>query len=185
MMRAARDRSDCSQEAHQGDEMQKRVSKSLGAPLIAGSRTQIASAAGHHVRWMARAPIRMSRQFREAHGSTNGRSTTHASDEIAAPAAGRNRSCDIIWCYDDWLAQRLCGRGADRSKIRAGSSQTARRGLTDTALTGAVEPRGGNAQKRRVYPMRRSGARRLPSFGLGQWKVDSYLGLASSRASRC
>jgi hypothetical protein len=84
-----------------GLKMQERVCKVLGVLLIAGSTTQIASAAGHHTRKAERAPIATTQQFRDAHGSSNGPSTLNERHGLSAPAAVDNKSCDIIWCYED------------------------------------------------------------------------------------
>jgi hypothetical protein len=68
--------------------MRKRVLTVLGVLLIAALTIPTATAA-RHSRKPARAPVRATQQPRDVnHGPS-------------APAATGNKSCDIIWCYQD------------------------------------------------------------------------------------
>jgi hypothetical protein len=67
--------------------MRKNVLTVLGVLLIAALTIQMATAAARHARKAARAPVPVTQQLRERHPST--------------PPAIHNRSCDIIWCYED------------------------------------------------------------------------------------
>jgi type II secretory pathway pseudopilin PulG len=69
--------------------MRKNVLTVLGVLLIAAALTiQMATAAARNARKAARAPAPVTQQLRERHG-------------LSAPAAIHNRSCDILWCYED------------------------------------------------------------------------------------
>jgi hypothetical protein len=69
--------------------MRNKVLTVLGVLLIAAALTiQVAAAAARHARKAAHAPVPVTQQLRERH-------------RLSAPAAIHNRSCDIIWCYED------------------------------------------------------------------------------------
>jgi hypothetical protein len=68
--------------------MRKTVLTVLGVLLIAALTIQMAAAAARHARKAARAPVPVTQQLRERH-------------RLSTPAAVHNRSCDIIWCYED------------------------------------------------------------------------------------
>jgi hypothetical protein len=68
--------------------MPNKVLTVLGAFLIAALTTQMAAAAARHARKAARPPIPVTQQLRER-------------QPPSAPAVTHNRSCDIIWCYED------------------------------------------------------------------------------------
>jgi hypothetical protein len=69
--------------------MRKRVLTVLGVLLIAALTIQTATAAARHGRKAARAPAPVTSQLRDiSHGR-------------AAPAAIGNKSCDILWCYQN------------------------------------------------------------------------------------
>jgi hypothetical protein len=68
--------------------MRKTVLTVLGVLLIAALTIQMAAAAARRARKAARAPVPVTQQLRERH-------------RLSTPAAIHNRSCDIIWCYED------------------------------------------------------------------------------------
>jgi hypothetical protein len=68
--------------------MRNKVLTVLGVLLIAALTIPMATAAARHARKAARAPVPVTQQLRER-------------QRIAPPAATHNRSCDIIWCYED------------------------------------------------------------------------------------
>jgi hypothetical protein len=70
--------------------MQKRVLTAIGVLLSAALTIQTATAAARRARRPARAPHPVAQQLRNSFGSTDWPS-----------AAGDNKSCDIIWCYEN------------------------------------------------------------------------------------
>jgi hypothetical protein len=70
-------------------EMRKRVLTVLGVLLIAALAIPTAEAA-HKARKTARAPGAVTQQLRDALGSAD-----------PAPAAMRQKSCDVLWCYEN------------------------------------------------------------------------------------
>ena len=68
--------------------MRNKVLTVLSVLLIAALTTPMATATPRHARKAARAPVPVTQQLRER-------------QRISPPAATHNRSCDIIWCYED------------------------------------------------------------------------------------
>jgi hypothetical protein len=104
--------------------MRKGALSIVGALLIAGSAVQMASASVHHirkgltmqmataaalnVRKVARAPVPVAQQLRDAFGSVDWPSTAlsdysnyNRRHGLSAPAAVDNKSCDRLWCYEN------------------------------------------------------------------------------------
>jgi hypothetical protein len=69
-------------------QMRKEILTVLATVLIAALTIQTATAAPRHTRKALRAPVPATQQLRERH-------------PLSTPAATHNRSCDIIWCYED------------------------------------------------------------------------------------
>lgn len=68
--------------------MRNKVLTVLGVLLIAALTIPMATAAARHARKAARAHVPVTQQLRER-------------QRLSTPAASHNRSCDIIWCYED------------------------------------------------------------------------------------
>jgi len=88
--------------------MQKRVLTVIGVLLSAALAIQTATAAARGARKSARAPDPVTQQQRGAFGSVDWPSTARSGHSyysgrhgLSAPAAGDNKSCDIIWCYEN------------------------------------------------------------------------------------
>ena len=67
--------------------MRGRFVTALGVLLVAALTIEPATAAARIVRKVARAPVTVTHQFRNAYSS--------------APATVRGKSCDIFWCYEN------------------------------------------------------------------------------------
>jgi hypothetical protein len=88
--------------------MQRRVLTAIGVLLSAALTIQTATAAARGVRKAARAPDPVAQQLRDAFGSMDWPSTARSGYSyyngrhgLSAPAASDNKSCDIIWCYEN------------------------------------------------------------------------------------
>jgi len=78
----------CGTAARMETKMRKRVLTVLGVLFITTLTIQTATAAAHHARKTARAPVPLTQQVRDSHA-------------LSAPAAVHTRSCDIFACYED------------------------------------------------------------------------------------
>jgi hypothetical protein len=88
--------------------MQKRVLTAIGVLLSAALTIQTATAATRSARKSARTLDPVTQQPRDAFGSVDWPSTARSGHSyysgrhgLSAPAAGDNKSCDIIWCYEN------------------------------------------------------------------------------------
>ena len=89
--------------------MQKRaLTAAIGVLLSAALAIQTATAATRSARKSARTLDPVTQQQRDAFGSVDWPSTARSGHSyyggrhgLSAPAAGDNKSCDIIWCYEN------------------------------------------------------------------------------------
>ena len=88
--------------------MQKRVLTAISVLLSAALAIQTATAAARGARKSTRASDAVTQQQRDAFGSVDSPSTARSGHSyyggrhgLSALAAGDNKSCDIIWCYEN------------------------------------------------------------------------------------
>jgi hypothetical protein len=88
--------------------MQKRFLTAIGVLLGAALTIQTTTAATRSARKAVRAPDPVTQQLRDAFGSMDWPSTARSGHSyyngrhgLSAPAASDNKSCDVIWCYEN------------------------------------------------------------------------------------